>query len=324
MFRYFSGIRHSRTRFRAVACLASIVVAAGALVATGFAAQPQARGAVAPSTFVYCTGGGNLPFRWGAIFKRPRDAEDGRTAAAAALRRYIRGELFLEERLPRRGWFELGRAQGFGGRRYIEFGVGRLTNLSTVTFERRGRGPWSFYGSSYFGRCLPRVISAEGTATVGWYVDPARMPLDPNDSVLHLLVYEPACASGMPADGRVKVTSLQQTDASVELALEIKPQRGTFSCQGNPPTYVDVPLQQPIGDRALIDVGAVPTDSKLSTQQLLAIRSGASIAEELLFDKSDREFCRDRFLDFESRELLRPSADQRRRFDARSRRCERT
>ncbi|MBI4897428.1 MAG: hypothetical protein HY827_03570 [Actinobacteria bacterium] len=125
----------------------------------------------------------------------------------------------------------------------------------------------------------------------------------------------------MSADGRVKVTSISRTPVSIELALEIEPQDGAHTCPSNPPTYVDVPLSEPIGARDLVDVGSVPANTQLSVRQLTAIRSGANVADELLFDKTDREFCKDRFVGIESRQLLSPSASQSRRFAARSRQC---
>ena len=94
-----------------------------------------------------------------------------------------------------------------------------------------------------------------GTATVT--LDPAQPP-DPGSAEVSILVTEMACNSGEDAEGRVAVASLRETDDVVEVVIAVRPRGGGQTCPSNPPTPFTLTLDDPLGDRELLDASVVP------------------------------------------------------------------
>lgn len=94
-----------------------------------------------------------------------------------------------------------------------------------------------------------------GSATVT--LDPAGPPT-PGSTAVALLVTERSCNSGEDAEGRVEVATLRETDSAVELVITVEPRAGGHDCQSNPPTPFTVELDEPLGDRQLLDASTVP------------------------------------------------------------------
>ncbi|MBU4517720.1 MAG: hypothetical protein KJ776_15970 [Proteobacteria bacterium] len=109
---------------------------------------------------------------------------------------------------------------------------------------------------SAHGTCaLATDTPGAGTATVT--LDPAQPP-DPASTDVPLLVTERACNSGLDAEGRIEVASLRETDAVVEVIITVRPRGGGQDCQGNPPTPFTLTLDEPLGDRDLLDASVAP------------------------------------------------------------------
>jgi hypothetical protein len=81
--------------------------------------------------------------------------------------------------------------------------------------------------------------------------------LDPNTSKLDLLVVEQSCASGQSATGRVQV-DVDATADEIRLLVGVEPAEGAQTCPSNPATPVTVDLDEPIGDRRVVDVSRYP------------------------------------------------------------------
>lgn len=77
-------------------------------------------------------------------------------------------------------------------------------------------------------------------------------PPDLHARVLPLLVLEQACASGARADGRVAV-EVEESSEEVRITVAVRRLTGVQDCPGNPLTPVSVTLEEPVGDRRLID-----------------------------------------------------------------------
>ncbi|MBB5788707.1 hypothetical protein [Jiangella mangrovi] len=105
------------------------------------------------------------------------------------------------------------------------------------------------------GPCALRaVMEGLGPGTV--LLDPAAPP-SAADTSLSLLVVEQACASGQAATDRVTV-SVDETDDEVRLVVGVRGVEGGADCQGNPPTPVVVELDQPLGERTIVDAARLP------------------------------------------------------------------
>jgi hypothetical protein len=78
-------------------------------------------------------------------------------------------------------------------------------------------------------------------------------PSEPGCRDVRLLVTERGCASGMDAEGRIEVVSLEETEDAVRVELGVRPRAGGQDCPGHPATPFTLALAEPLRDRAVID-----------------------------------------------------------------------
>lgn len=84
-------------------------------------------------------------------------------------------------------------------------------------------------------------------------LDPAA-PASADASSLSLLVLDPSCGGDTDMPGRIEVVSIDQTETEVRLLLGVQPlPHGAYDCPGFPPTPFMVELDEPLGDRTIID-----------------------------------------------------------------------
>lgn len=106
------------------------------------------------------------------------------------------------------------------------------------------------------GPCTPRLVADDGLGEADLSL--ARTP-SPQDTTIDLLVLEHACVSGQTAEGRVELRDLKVTPKRVRVWIGVRPAEGTsHTCQGNPPTPYTIELDQPVGNRTVVDIGVVP------------------------------------------------------------------
>lgn len=94
-------------------------------------------------------------------------------------------------------------------------------------------------------------------ATATLTLDPDHPPV-PDARELHLLVTEMACNNGEDAEGRVRQSALAVRDDAVEVTIGVEPRTGGASCPSNPPTPFVVALDEPLGDRVVLDASVRP------------------------------------------------------------------
>ena len=92
-----------------------------------------------------------------------------------------------------------------------------------------------------------------------------QVPPDPLSREVRLLVTEETCNSGMDAEGRIEVLSLEETDAGVSLILGVRPRDGGQTCPSNPSTPFTLTLTEPLGERQIVD-------ASLATPRPLTVR----------------------------------------------------
>ncbi|WP_214103050.1 hypothetical protein [Acrocarpospora catenulata] len=88
-------------------------------------------------------------------------------------------------------------------------------------------------------------------------LDPATPPA-PDSRRISLLITEHECASGKPADGRIQLAEIQSTPTEIHLTIGVR-HLDTATCPGNPQTPFTVTLDEPLGDRVLIDASLYPS-----------------------------------------------------------------
>jgi hypothetical protein len=187
--------------------------------------------------------GGGLPFSPLAL-DGPPAAPDPRDPATEALAVFLdpTGASSLD------GWRLLARTDS-----EAIFGNGRPPQLRLVAVQRDGHlGSWTCVSQST-GR--PLRATRDGVRASSWRLDPDH-ELEPDDTVLRILLTEQTYAGGRRADGRVLAPDLYQGPDELVLTMYVTPQQGFQMRTPNPETPVRVALTQPLGSRQLID-GAV-------------------------------------------------------------------
>lgn len=107
--------------------------------------------------------------------------------------------------------------------------------------------------------CLdPIPIPDEDDAEIaGWApVDPGS--LTSGSTRIPIEVMERSCADGRSADGRIAPPEIVYGDDAVVVTVRVIPVAGGATCPSNPPTPYTLELEEPLGDRALLDGATDP------------------------------------------------------------------
>lgn len=120
----------------------------------------------------------------------------------------------------------------------------------SATFKREG-SDWEAAG---WGECLPTAFGDRSVAL--WELEETP---DPDATELRISVSEQACASGRTLKPEEIQTEVEYSADSVTILATADPlPKGAHTCQGNPSTTITVELDEPIGDRKLLDAGSYP------------------------------------------------------------------
>ena len=117
------------------------------------------------------------------------------------------------------------------------------------------------WGADSYGSCTPRPIPPAGAAIAPWSVDADAEPPGPASRSIPALVHEQSCASGMSAEGRILEPSVAYGEGEVTITISVREMPG--DCQSNPLTPYVIKLDEPLGDRALLDGGQYPPGDPL-------------------------------------------------------------
>lgn len=156
----------------------------------------------------------------------------------------------IEQPPPRQGWFVL-RIDADTA----VFGHGDQAPYSAA-FLHRDDGEWELAG--WTSRCVPGVELPAGLGPVRVTFDPNHPRPQPEDTVVHLLVTEQACASGQPMGDRLRGPQVVESDDRILIALAVEVQMVPTACPANPSQPVTVELSQPVGDRPITNGLAYP------------------------------------------------------------------
>jgi predicted small lipoprotein YifL len=75
----------------------------------------------------------------------------------------------------------------------------------------------------------------------------------PEDRELHLLVQELECASGHSAEGRIAPPEVEYQEDKVVVTMRVERRSNDEDCNGGPATPYALELEEPLGERALLD-----------------------------------------------------------------------
>jgi hypothetical protein len=132
----------------------------------------------------------------------------------------------------------------------VLFARGLPPQMVTMAFRHDARrGTWTCFGES---AARPLRATRDGIRASSWRLDPTR-EVEPEETVLRLLVSEQAFASGQPASGRVLAPDLYVGAHELVLTIFVTPLPGFQNGTPNPETPVRVALPHPVGPRRPID-----------------------------------------------------------------------
>lgn len=128
-------------------------------------------------------------------------------------------------------------------------GANIATNsMVAVTYEQAADGAWSFRSS---GGCDPQRLFDDGLNSAEWTL--AGDPPGPEATAVTILVSEYSCHDGTTAQ-RLTTPEVEYRDDAVVITTRVEPPEGdAFTCVGYPPTELTVELDEPLGDRRLLD-----------------------------------------------------------------------
>jgi hypothetical protein len=127
--------------------------------------------------------------------------------------------------------------------------------FASATFERRDG--WSPAG---WGDCTPRLV-AEDRSVLRWAFTEDSHPPDEDATELDVLAVEPACSSGRDLEGLIE-ERIAYEETTIEVALTAPALAGganvVYTCIGTSPTPYTVELDEPVGERKVVDVSVYP------------------------------------------------------------------
>ncbi|WP_144121311.1 hypothetical protein [Catellatospora sichuanensis] len=102
---------------------------------------------------------------------------------------------------------------------------------------------------------LAAALATGGCGTEGslapWRL--AGTPPAPSATSVDILVTEMACNGGRSADGRIADPEISYEDDRIVVTMRTVPRGGANTCQENPETPYRLELDEPLGDRVLMD-----------------------------------------------------------------------
>jgi hypothetical protein len=113
------------------------------------------------------------------------------------------------------------------------------------------------WGHAGGGDCQPQGIPGPDFGRATWTLDPKFAAPDADTRTLHLLVQELACSGGRSATGRISPAFVVESRQEVAIEVFVQGLPGAGDCPASPPTPATLRLPAPVGDRTLVDVGAI-------------------------------------------------------------------
>ncbi len=106
--------------------------------------------------------------------------------------------------------------------------------------------------------CSPRALTLDDGGAASVYFDPALPKPAANSTEIHVLVEEEACSGGSSPASRLLPPTVRYTEDSATLTVRVRAVGGPAPCPGNPRLPVTIQLPEPLGDRELAGITALP------------------------------------------------------------------
>lgn len=96
-------------------------------------------------------------------------------------------------------------------------------------------------------------VPDESDAELARWAPAPDADLSPDATSIEVLVNEMACAGGTSAEGRIAPPEIVYRDEAVVVTMRVVPRAGPQECPGNPDTPYTLELEEPLGERRLLD-----------------------------------------------------------------------
>ena len=199
-----------------------------------------------------CRGDATIVFA-PAVLAASGSAETEQDPAATALREFLLAPSAPEGDVPDSGWVRVGQTATVA--LFVTTAeAGSDSPFHQVQLEFR-EGRWTL---GRVGACQPVAVLRPPLGVARWWVDPAGPAITPETRTFKALVLEQACANGQSSDGRIAPPLVEYQADAIVLTFGVTPFPGGADCPGHQPGHYSVTLEEPIGDRALLDGGVFP------------------------------------------------------------------
>lgn len=118
----------------------------------------------------------------------------------------------------------------------------------------RGALAWEYVRS---GQC-DLMLALNGLELARWERASDEKPA-PSSRTVSVMVTELGCASGKPPAGRIVQAAEAYLDDLIVVILGTRPLPGPQTCEPGPPSEFTIELDEPLGDRMLIDGSNLPS-----------------------------------------------------------------
>lgn len=149
--------------------------------------------------------------------------------------------------LPEKGWIEVSSSGSA-----VTLLAPLRDGYASATFENRG-GKWEPRG---WGDCVPR-LQLSGRSVLRWAFTGASYLPSADAKQIEVLVTEVNCSSGREVDDLIE-QSVTYRDEEIYVVLTAPALSGVQTCQGTMPVRYTLTLEEPPGERAIVDPSVYP------------------------------------------------------------------
>lgn len=189
--------------------------------------------------------GGRTTFT-AADIEAERQPRDELLDAIGELRKTMDGAM-----LPEEGWIVLSEND-----RRADLLATLGDQYASASFEKEGDA-WKPAG---WGDCLPR-LELPDNSVLEWEFTEGSYPPDDDATEIDVLASDTQCTGGRDLEGLIE-SEVTYTEETVKVVLTAPPPSADkmqdFTCIGTAPTEYTLVLEEPIGDRKVVDISVYP------------------------------------------------------------------
>lgn len=113
--------------------------------------------------------------------------------------------------------------------------------------------------------CGTEAGDADMAEVTTWKIDRSGPPQSAAGSTIRVLVEETNCNGGQPPEReRIQEPAITYEEDAITVTYSLVSSRSIATCEASPPARVDLVLDEPLGDRVLLDGGRPDGQQQIS------------------------------------------------------------